>query len=403
LRTLIAHPSAIPTAELQALRPDRLRGVDLVISSYGSLFRLPWMGEVSWRVLALDEAQAIKNPSAKQTRAAKALKASTRVVLTGTPVENRLGDLWSIFDFLNPGLLGSAKEFTGFTKRLAERPGGSFGPLRELVRPYILRRLKTDKTVIADLPDKTEVKAFCLLSRQQAALYQQAVQELEEQIENVEGIQRKGVVLSFLMRFKQICNHPSQWLGDGDWSEPRSGKWARLREIAEVIAARQEKMLVFTQFREVTGPLAAFLGSVFGRPGLTLHGGTPVKTRKDLVRRFQEDEAVPFFVLSLKAGGSGLNLTAASHVVHFDRWWNPAVENQATDRAFRIGQNKNVLVHKFVCQGTIEENIDELIESKRRLSTDVLEDGAGLLLTEMKDDELMKLVALDINKALKEN
>ncbi len=298
--------------------------------------------------------------------------------------------------------MGSSKEFTNFVKGLADRPHNSYAPLRELVRPYILRRLKTDKTVIADLPDKTEVKAFCQLSRKQAALYEQSVKDLAAQLEDAEGIQRKGLVLSFLMRFKQICNHPSQWLGDGAWAEDDSGKWARLRDIAEVIAAKQEKMLVFTQFREVIAPLAAFLGSIFGRPGLVLHGETEVKRRKEIVSRFQEDEAVGFFVLSLKAGGAGLNLTAASHVVHFDRWWNPAVENQATDRAFRIGQTKNVLVHKFVCRGTVEDKIDELIESKRRLSTDLLEGGADLLLTEMKDEELLKLVALDINKALKE-
>jgi non-specific serine/threonine protein kinase len=402
LKVLIVHPSALSAAELQSLGPERLLGFDLVVTSYGSLLRLPWMADVSWHLAVLDEAQAIKNPDAKQTRAAKTLKAAARVVLTGTPVENRLGDLWSIFDFLNPGLLGSPTEFADFAKRLANGPDGSYGPLRELVRPYILRRLKTDKTVIADLPDKTEIKAFCPLSRRQAALYQQAVEELEEQLAEATGIRRKGLVLSFLMRFKQICNHPSQWLGDGAWSEADSGKWGRLRDIAEVVAARQEKMLVFTQFREVTAPLAAFLGSVFERPGLVLHGGTEVKRRKDLVRRFQEDEAVPFFVLSLKAGGTGLNLTAASHVVHFDRWWNPAVENQATDRAFRIGQTRNVLVHKFVCQGTVEEKIDDLIESKRRLSQELLEGGAGLLLTEMRDDELLRLVALDMNKALKE-
>src|SRR5438094_1241677 len=400
LKALVAHPSAMPASDLKALGPERLGDVDLVITSYGSLLRLPWLTETLWRLVALDEAQAIKNPEAKQTRAAKKLNAQVRFALTGTPVENRLGDLWSIFDFINPGLLGSSREFIGYTKRLAERPGSPYGPLRELVRPYILRRLKTDKSVISDLPDKTEVKAFCQLSRKQAALYQQAVKELAEQLDDAEGIKRKGVVLSFLMRFKQICNHPSQWLGDGAWTEGDSGKWARLRDIAEVITAKQEKVLVFTQFREVTAPLAAFLGSVFGRPGLVLHGETPVRKRQELVRRFQEDEGVGFFVLSLKAGGAGLNLTAASHVVHFDRWWNPAVENQATDRAFRIGQKKNVLVHKFVCRGTVEQRIDELIEQKTGLARDLLDGGGEVLLTEMPNDELLRFVALDINKAV---
>jgi non-specific serine/threonine protein kinase len=403
LRALIAHPSALPASDLKAAPPARLRETDLVITSYGSLLRVPWLSESQWQLAVLDEAQAIKNPGARQTRAAKQLKARARFALTGTPVENRLGDLWSIFDFVNPGLLGSDKEFTTYAKAMAKRTHNPYGPLRELVRPYILRRLKTDKSVIADLPDKTEIKAFCQLSRKQAALYQDAVKELAERLKATEGIQRRGLVLSFLMRFKQICNHPSQWLGDGAWSEEDSGKWARLRDIAEVVAAKQEKALVFTQFREITAPLAAFLETVFRRPGLVLHGETEVKKRKDLVRRFQEDEAVGFFVLSLKAGGAGLNLTAAAHVVHFDRWWNPAVESQATDRAFRIGQTKNVLVHKFLCRGTVEEKIDALIEAKRRLSQDLLEGGADLLLTEMKDDELLKLVALDLKTALKES
>jgi non-specific serine/threonine protein kinase len=402
LKVRIAHASAASGEELKNMTAEALADVDVVITSYGSLLRLPWLTETNWRLAVLDEAQAIKNPNTKQTRAAKKLKAGSRFALTGTPVENRLGDLWSIFDFINPGLLGSPKQFTRYTKRLAERTHNPYGPLRELVHPYILRRLKTDKSVIADLPDKTEVKAFCQLSRKQAALYGQAVQALAEQLYSAEGIRRKGLVLSFLMRFKQICNHPSQWLGDGAWNEADSGKWARLRDLAEVIAARQEKVLVFTQFREATAPLASFLGSIFGRPGLVLHGETPVKNRKELVRRFQEDEAVGFFVLSLKAGGTGLNLTAASHVIHFDRWWNPAVENQATDRAFRIGQKKNVLVHKFVCKGTVEEKIDLMIESKRKVAQDMLEGDAGLLLTEMKDDELLKMVALDLNTAIKE-
>ena len=398
LRTLIAHTSALPAVELQDLNVGKLAGVDLVITSYGSLSRWPWLQNVQWRVAVLDEAQAIKNPGAKQTRAAKTLDAATRIALTGTPVENRLSDLWSIFDFTHPGLLGSNRAFTAFARRLSQ--SGHFAPLRELVRPYILRRLKTDKSVIADLPDKTELKAFCHLSSAQAALYQRAVKELKQSLDSSQkDIERKGVVLKYLMRFKQLCNHPSQWLGDGGWAEGDSGKFARLREIAEVIASKQEKMLVFTQFREATAPLSAFLGGIFGREGLALHGGTPVGKRKELVRRFQDDELTPFFVLSLKAGGAGLNLTAASHVVHFDRWWNPAVENQATDRAFRIGQHKNVLVHKFVCRGTIEDKIDQLIESKRQLVVDVLEGGAELNLTEMSDKQLLDLVALDIRAA----
>ena len=402
LRALVAHPSALPADELNILALERRSEVDLVITSYGSLERVPWLAESTWRLVILDEAQAIKNPNTKQAKAVKRLKSEARIVLTGTPIENRLGDLWSIFDFINPGLLGSAKQFSTFAKRLADHPHNPYGPLRELVRPYILRRLKTDKRIIADLPDKTEVKAFCALSRKQVALYQQAVDDLSAQMRAAEGIKRKGVVLALLMRVKQICNHPSQWLGDSAWGEEDSGKLARLRDLAEVIAAKQEKALVFTQFKEITAPLAAFLGAIFGRPGLVLHGETEVRKRQGLVRRFQEDERVPFFVLSLKAGGAGLNLTAASHVIHFDRWWNPAVENQATDRAFRIGQTKNVLVHKFVCRGTVEDKIDQMIESKQQLAGEFLGGGVDMLLTEMKDEELLKLVSLDLSAAMQE-
>src|SRR5450631_2407188 len=402
LKTVVVHPSAEPAEKLKADDAANLADVDLVITSYGFLARSPWLGTTPWRLVVLDEAQAIKNPAAKQTKIVKQLRADARIALTGTPIENRLGDLWSIFDFINPGLLGSSKQFSTFVKRLDERPQNPYGPLRDLVRPYILRRLKTDKSIIGDLPDKTEVKTFCLLSRKQAALYQQAIDEFSDQLENADGIQRKGIVLALLMRLKQICNHPSQWLGDNSWAEEDSGKLARLRELTEEIASRQEKALVFTQFKETTAPLGAFLGSVFGRPGLILHGETEVKKRKDLVRAFQEDDDVPFFVLSVKAGGTGLNLTAASHVIHFDRWWNPAVENQATDRAFRIGQTKNVLVHKFVCRGTVEEKIDHMIESKKQLAGDFLSGGADILLTEMKDEELLKLVSLDLGAAMKE-
>ena len=402
LSTLVAHPSAMPAETLKSIGADRLGHTDVVITTYQSVRTLPWVSTVDWDLVVVDEAQAIKNPGARQTRAVKALRARARIAMTGTPVENRVGDLWSIFDFINPGLLGSAKQFTALTRRLAERPHNAYGPLRELVRPYILRRLKTDRTVITDLPDKTEVNAYCLLSRAQAALYEQAVRDLRERLARADGMERRGLVLASLMRLKQICNHPSHWLGDGAWRPADSGKWARLTEVAEVIAARQEKVIVFTQFRVITEPLAAHLGALFGRPGLVLHGGTAVKARRDIVRRFQDDERVPFFVLSLKAGGSGLNLTAASHVIHFDRWWNPAVEDQATDRAFRIGQTRNVLVHKFVCRGTVEERIDELIASKRGLAKDLLEGGAELMLTEMKDEDLLRLVALDVNAALRE-
>jgi len=369
----------------------------VVITSYGTLHRVPWLSARRWGLVVLDEAQAIKNPAAKQTRAVKALESSARIALTGTPVENRLGDLWSLFDFLNPGLLGTARQFGDFVKRV-----NAFGPLRELTGPYLLRRMKTDRSVIADLPEKSELKAWCGLSKRQAALYQQSVEGLAKELGQVDGIERRGLVLSYLMRFKQLCNHPSQWLGDGGYAATDSGKHARLEELCEVIASRQEKVLVFTQFKEMTEPLSQWLARIFGRPGLVLSGETAVKRRQELVAAFQEDERVPFFVLSLKAGGTGLNLTAASHVIHFDRWWNPAVENQATDRAFRIGQKRNVLVHKFVCRGTIEERIDDLIDSKRNMAREVLEGGGELKLTELDDAALLKMVALDLQSARRE-
>ncbi|MGH7418596.1 MAG: DEAD/DEAH box helicase, partial [Candidatus Rokuibacteriota bacterium] len=248
----------------------------------------------------------------------------------------------------------------------------------------------------------TELRAYCGLSRVQAALYQESVRSLAEKLESLDGspgIERRGIVLADLMRLKQICNHPSQWLRDGAWAAEASGKFSRLRELAEVISDKQEKALVFTQFQETTEPLARFLEGVFGRPGLVMHGATPVRMRRELVEQFQQDE-VPFFVLSLKVGGTGLNLTAASHVIHFDRWWNPAVEDQATDRAFRIGQTKNVLVHKFVCRGTLEEKIDALIEGKQRMAREVLHAGGEAILTEMSDAELLRVVSLDLRTAL---
>ena len=376
-----------------------IAGKDVVLTTYAMLHRQSWLSDLHWRWAVIDEAQAIKNPAARQTKAVKNIQADARIALTGTPVENRLSDLWSLFDFLCPGLLGTQKKFKDFVKLLGAREEGRYAPLRQLVQPYILRRLKTDKRVISDLPDKVEVQAFCSLSKRQAALYAKLVREMADALKNQEGIRRRGLVLSYLMRFKQLCNHPSQVLGDGNYRPKDSGKFARLAEICEEIASRQEKVLVFTQFREMTEPLASYLAEVFGRLGLVLHGTTAVKRRKSLVDQFQREDGPPFFVLSLKAGGTGLNLTQASHVIHFDRWWNPAVENQATDRAFRIGQHRNVLVHKFVCRGTVEEKIDSLIEEKKQLAADILEGGADKLVTEMSDDELIRLVALDVDRA----
>ena len=392
------HPSEAEEPQALLNSPAGQRA-DLVMTTYGMVARMEVLRQRAWNVVILDEAQAIKNAGTRQARAVKELKAKARFALTGTPVENRAGDLWSIFDFLNPGLLGSASAFTKFIRGRGELGQPDYGPLRALTRPYILRRLKTDKRVITDLPDKTEVRAWCSLTKPQAALYQKAVSELAEALETADGIQRRGLVLAFIMRFKQICNHPSQWLGDGGYAPEGSGKFARLRELAEEIAERQEKALVFTQFREITDPLLAFLGEVFHRPGLVLHGGIAVGQRRKLVEAFQRDDGPPFFLLTVKAGGSGLNLTQAAHVIHFDRWWNPAVENQATDRAFRIGQKQNVLVHKFVCRGTIEERIDAVIEDKKSLSAELLEGGGEKLLTEMSNNELLRFVALDLNRA----
>jgi len=402
LRARFVHPSETPKDELErmAAEPSRmLQQTDVVITTYAMLQRQSWLLDIDWELAVIDEAQAIKNPAAAQTKAVKRLKARARIALTGTPVENRLSDLWSLFDFLCPGLLGSQKKFKDFVKGLNQREGQRYAPLRRLVQPYILRRLKTDKRVIADLPDKTEVRAFCGLSKRQAALYTRLVDEMAQALDTSDGMQRRGLVLAYLMRFKQLCNHPSQLLGDGQFRPEDSGKFSRLTEICEEIASRQEKALVFTQFREMAEPLAEFLAGTFGRSGLVLHGNTAVKQRKKLVDRFQREDGPPFFVLSLKAGGTGLNLTQASHVLHFDRWWNPAVENQATDRAFRIGQHRNVLVHKFVCRGTIEEKIDALIEEKTQLAADVLEGGAEQMLTEMSNADLIRLVALDVDRA----
>jgi len=402
-----AHPSETPAADLAVMaraegRSATLSEADLIVTTYAMVHRMAWLRETVWGLIILDEAQAVKNPGARQTRAVKSLKGKRRIILTGTPLENRLGDLWSLFDFLSPGLLGTEKVFSRYVKGTPDRKDNAYAALRALVRPYILRRLKTDRRIIADLPDKTEVRVFCPLTKTQAALYEESVREMAGKLKEARGIQRRGLVLAYLMRFKQICNHPSQWLGDQAYGTGASGKFQRLRVLCEEIASRQEKLLVFTQFREMTEPLAALLAETFLRPGLVLHGGTGVGKRREIVEAFQREEGPPFFVLSLKAGGVGLNLMAASHVIHFDRWWNPAVENQATDRAFRIGQKKNVLVHKFVCRGTVEEKIDALIEDKKELVESILGGDREKLVTEMPDEELIRFVSLDLSRALDE-
>ena len=402
LKLCFLHPAETDRqslADVAAAPEAHLAGVDLVVTTYAMLVRQSWLAEVSWRLVILDEAQAIRNPGTRQSRAVRKLSADARIALTGTPVENRLGDLWALFDFLNPGLLGSRTVFQSFVKSLQAREENPFAPLRQLVGPYILRRLKTDRAIIGDLPEKTETARYCHLTRAQVKLYGQVVRAMRREMESAADIARRGVVLRSLLRLKQVCNHPSQLLGDGEYRSADSGKFLRLAEICEELAERQEKVLVFTQFREIIDPLAEYLTAIFGRSGLVLHGATGVRERRGLVARFQSDDGPPFFILSLKAGGTGLNLTAASHVVHFDRWWNPAVENQATDRAFRIGQRRNVLVHKFVTTGTVEERIDEMIAEKRKLADDILTGDAEVNLTELPDEALMDLVRLDVTRA----
>lgn len=401
LRFRILHPMALTPEEKEMLKDDPeylLAGIDLAATTYGMLKNMPRLRQVQWAAVVADEAQALKNPASQQSRAVRSLKSPRRLALTGTPIENGLTDLWSIFDFIQPGLLGNLTQYGEFVRGLKNPDGGmDYTPLRQLTRPFILRRLKTDRRIIRDLPDKTELTAYCALVKPQVMLYQRAVQSLARELKESDDIRRKGVVLKYLMAFKQICNHPAQFSGNGDYDPGHGGKFARLGEIASEIASRQGKLLIFTQFREMTDPLHEYLAGCFGRPGLILHGGTPVKRRQELVGEFQSPGGPPYFVLSLKAAGTGLNLTAANHVIHFDRWWNPAAENQATDRAYRIGQHRNVLVHKFVCKGTIEEKIDALINGKRDLAENLLSEGAEKLLTEMNDEELLSFVALDVN------
>ncbi len=379
---------------------DAAASYDVVITSYQLLARdrellLP----IQWRLAVLDEAQNIKNSDTRQAQAARALNAEGRVAMTGTPVENRLTELWSIMAFLNPGYLGGETEFRRTYARPIERAGDTEAAerLRRLTTPFILRRLKTDKAIINDLPEKLEMKVFVPLTSEQATLYEatvrQALQEIEGADAEGEQLRRRGLVLAMLTKLKQICNHPAHFLKDGSPLEGRSGKLERLEEMLEEVLASGDRALIFTQFAEMGELLRSHLAQVLDSEPLYLHGGTPARERDVMVRRFQAPEGPRLFILSLKAGGVGLNLTEASHVFHFDRWWNPAVEDQATDRAFRIGQVRNVQVHKFVVAGTLEEKIDAMIEGKRALAAQVLGSGESWL-TELSTDQLRDLVAL---------
>jgi non-specific serine/threonine protein kinase len=365
----------------------------LTITTYGMAARISELQGITWDCIILDEAQAIKNPVAKQTRAIKKLKGSMRIAMTGTPIENDLTNLWSLFDFLNKGLLGSSQEFRLFCKNLDEDTQG-YAKLKAVISPFMLRRLKTDKKIISDLPEKNEMINYVKLSKKQVVLYRKLVADLEEIITETEGIHRRGIVMSYLTRFKQLCNHPDQYLGQQVYDEHESGKFEMLRELCETIYQKRERVLVFTQFTEIIEHLKEYLTSIFHREGYVLHGKTPISKRQQIVEAFQGEEYIPYIILSVRAGGTGLNLTKANHIIHFDRWWNPAVENQATDRAYRIGQKKNVMVHKLVSSGTIEEKIDELIHSKKELSENVIGKGGENWITEMSNDELMSLLKL---------
>jgi SNF2 family DNA or RNA helicase len=387
--------------------PDRLRGhdvpfaarvasQDMVLTTYPLVARdADTLEAVAWGRLVLDEAQQVKNPYTAQARAVHRLRADRRIALTGTPVENRLSELWAIMEAVNPGLLGSIgsfkQRFAGPIEREADPEATA--RLQRIVSPFVLRRLKSDRSIIDDLPDKIEQTERCPLTREQATLYQAVVDDLLEQADAADGIDRRGIVLAGIIKLKQVCNHPAHFLKDGTALAGRSGKLARAEELLDEVLAADHRALCFTQFAEWGAVLTPYLGRRFGVEVSWLHGGMTRRRRDELVARFQEPDGPPVFVMSLKAGGTGLNLAAASHVLHFDRWWNPAVEDQATDRTYRIGQHRNVIVNKLVSTGTVEERIDEMITAKRALAEKVVGSGEGWI-TELSTDELRDVLAL---------
>jgi SNF2 family DNA or RNA helicase len=376
---------------------DQALQYDIVISTYALLHRdEDEFAAVEWGNIVLDEAQNIKNSATRAAQVARRLHAGWRVALTGTPIENRLSDLWSLFHFLDPGYLGTNEEFRRRFAGPIERAGDAAATarLKALVSPLILRRLKTDRSILDDLPEKNEMKVFCTLTREQATLYQAVLRDSMRQVEEAEGIERRGLILAMIAKLKQTCDHPALLLKDGSALHGRSGKLDRLTEMLEEVTALGDRALIFTQYAQMGALLQSYLEAALSDEVLFLHGGTPVKQRDRLVARFQEERGgPPVFILSIKAGGTGLNLTRANHVFHFDRWWNPAVENQATDRAFRIGQRKDVQVHKFICAGTFEEAIDELIERKIALSQSIV-GTSETWITEMSTEQLRDLFAL---------
>ncbi|MEI6757877.1 MAG: DEAD/DEAH box helicase [Chlorobium sp.] len=373
----------------------------IIISSYGLLQRdITLFNPIPWAGIILDEAQNIKNPETKQSKAARSIRADYRIALTGTPVENHVGDLWALMDFLNPGFLGSQHFFKTNFYTPIQWYGDSEAAarLKTLTGPFILRRMKTDRSIISDLPDKIEMKEYCSLTKEQASLYKAVVEDLQEKIESAEGIDRRGLVLALLLKLKQVCNHPAHFLGDNSSIEKRSGKMQRLNELLDEIHQAEEKTLIFTQFTQMGRLIQQHLQERFGEEVLYLHGGVSKKRRDEMIETFQQTSgpSPSIFILSLKAGGTGLNLTGANHVIHYDRWWNPAVENQATDRAFRIGQKKNVQVHKFITAGTLEERIDDMIDKKTTIANQVLGTSEQWL-TELSNKDLRNLVMLGQN------
>ncbi len=392
LRTILLHPDTLTPAQAETMRRHPvhlLHGADVALTTYGMATRMAdTLSSHELPALVLDEAQAIKNSDSQRSRAIRRLCSPRRVALSGTPIENNLSELRALFEFLTPGLMGSEKEFHALIRQM----GTDLTPLRRRIRPFMLRRLKSDPNLLPELPPKTEQPAYCLLTPEQTRLYAHEVENLRAVIAEPDPQTRLSLVLPLLSRLKQICNHPAQYRGESYYDPTASGKMQRLAHLARAIAAAGESCLVFTQYRSTIDPLHDLLAEIFGAPGLILHGGTPLAERKKRVEAFRHPAGPRFFILSLKAAGTGLTLTRARHVIHFDRWWNPAVENQASDRAYRIGQTQHVIIHPLICRGTIEENIHRMLSDKRALADNLLAGGLEKMLLHLPPEEWQQLL-----------